>query len=46
MVLVKTSELEQIKAKKSTLIQEQKYEEMARLRDYEKLMMDVINFKS
>ena len=39
-------ELEEIKVKKSALIREEKFEEASRLRDYEKSILDVMEFKS
>lgn len=38
--------LEQFKAKNSILVHEQKFELASRLRDYEKSILDVIEFKS
>lgn len=39
-------ELEQLKERKSILVQEQKFELASRMRDYEKSILDVIEFKS
>jgi hypothetical protein len=40
------AELEQLKERKSVLVQEQKFELASRLRDYEKSILDVMEFKS
>jgi hypothetical protein len=40
------AELEQLKERKSILVQEQKFELASRLRDYEKSILDLMEFKS